>query len=151
VISKLGQPDIQLEGLELWIHSRQFPKSEDYWDGNWVNVTARCQSDGSSVHVSGPFLHLPELLAWRSACDRLYQSLRGEANLETKEPELAVKLTGDGLGHVSIEVCITPNVMNQRHTFRFHIDQTLLPDLVSQIDGVLEKYPVREGDREPAT
>ncbi len=141
---KLGPPDLRLEGLEVWIHSRQFPDSHDYWVGNWVNTTARCQSEGASVHVTGPFLHLPELLSWRNAMDRLYVSLQGEANLETKEPELKVKLTGDGLGHIAVEVGITPNVMNQRHIFGFQIDQTHLPIIVGQIDRVLEKHPIRE-------
>lgn len=45
----LGQPDIKLNGLQIWIHGRQYPNEEDYWDGNWLNVTAHCGSQGAEV------------------------------------------------------------------------------------------------------
>jgi len=40
--AKLGMPDLKLEGLQIWIHGRQFPDAADYWDGNWLRVTAHC-------------------------------------------------------------------------------------------------------------
>jgi hypothetical protein len=55
----LGAPDIKLDGLQMWIHGRQFPNEEDYWDGNWLNVTAHCGSQGADVWTSGPILHVP--------------------------------------------------------------------------------------------
>ena len=42
LICKLGQPDITVGALHIWIHERQFPESEDFWDGNWGNATAHC-------------------------------------------------------------------------------------------------------------
>jgi hypothetical protein len=30
----LGPPAIQLAGLSIWVHGRQFPDLHDYWDGN---------------------------------------------------------------------------------------------------------------------
>jgi hypothetical protein len=55
----LGEPDLKLAGFQLWVHSRQFPQEEDYWDGNWVNVTAHCAGKGASVWVRGAIIHLP--------------------------------------------------------------------------------------------
>ena len=46
---KLDVPDIKLAGLQIWIHSRQFPDTDDFWDGNWLNITAHCGADGASV------------------------------------------------------------------------------------------------------
>jgi len=60
----LGRPDLQVGGLQLWIHARQFPDSEDYWDGNWLMVTVRCCASGAEVWVKGPILHLSELHHW---------------------------------------------------------------------------------------
>lgn len=59
----LGAPDIELEGSQMWIHGRQFPNDEDYWDGNWLNVTAHCGSHGANVWTGGPFFMLLTLLA----------------------------------------------------------------------------------------
>ena len=38
-LDHLGEPDIKLAGLQIWVHGRQFPDSDDYWDGNWLYVT----------------------------------------------------------------------------------------------------------------
>jgi len=63
LICKLGQPDITVGALHIWIHERQFPESEDFWDGNWGNATAHCSAEGAEVWVNGPTLHLLELKA----------------------------------------------------------------------------------------
>jgi hypothetical protein len=45
----LGAPDLQIAGLRLWVHDRQFPMADDYWDGNWLQVTVHCGAPGASV------------------------------------------------------------------------------------------------------
>ncbi len=45
----LGVSDIKLDGLQIWIHSREFPTSEDYWDSNWLNITVKCQVKGRTA------------------------------------------------------------------------------------------------------
>ena len=37
----IGEPDIKISGLEIWIRGNQFSDSRDYWDGNWMNITAQ--------------------------------------------------------------------------------------------------------------
>ena len=41
--------DLKLEGLQIWVHGRQFPDLHDYWDGNWLRVTAHCGGSGASI------------------------------------------------------------------------------------------------------
>src|SRR5262245_58530653 len=106
---KLGPPSIDLAGLRIWIHSRQFPEADDYWDGNWLNVTACCGAKGAEVWASGPFIHLSELAGWMNACEKIYGSLVGEANLDCIEPELKVRLNAEELGRISMIVEITPD------------------------------------------
>jgi hypothetical protein len=110
-IEKLGSPDLKLEGLQIWIHSRQFPDAEDYWDGNWLKVTAHCGASGASVFTNGSIIHLPELERWCTQAEALMTSSGGEANLECLEPNLAVRLKGNSLGHINMEVSITPDHM----------------------------------------
>jgi len=33
---RLGPPDLKISGLQIWIHDRDIPDAEDYWDGNWL-------------------------------------------------------------------------------------------------------------------
>src|SRR3954464_4043717 len=112
-VDKLGTADIRLAGLQIWVHSRQFPEHQDYWDGNWLNITAHCGEDGADVWVNGPVIHLSELARWVSDCETMYRTVSGEASLKCMEPELAVHLRVDKCGHVLMQVLITPDHMMQ--------------------------------------
>ena len=141
--TELGPPNIELEDLQMWVHGRQFPNMQDYWDGNWLRVTARCAGAGASVSVTGPIIHLSELQRWQSESKQLRDTLKGEAKLTCIEPALAVSLKALTLGHVAMEVSITPDHMNQRHWFQFEIDQSYLDALLAQFESILGKYPLR--------
>lgn len=136
-------PDLKLGGLRLWVHGRQFPDADDYWDGNWLRVTARCDSDEASVVARGPILHLSELDRWWRKAEQLRQTLAGEARLDCREPNLSIVLKAASLGHLTMEVSITPDHLTQEHWFQFEIDQTYLPPLIVQIRSILETYPPR--------
>jgi hypothetical protein len=139
----LGVPDIKLEGLQIWIHSRQFPNEEDYWDGNWLNVTAHCGTHEADVWTSGAILHAPDIARWLAALEEMDKSLSGEANLVSLEPELCVELNMKELGQISMRVEITPDHMTQEHNFQFEIDQSYLPSLIESCRKVLAKYPTK--------
>ncbi len=142
-LKQLGEPTIQLSGLQIWTHGRQFPDMNDYWDGNWLRVTVHCGAQGSSVWASGAFIHLPELYAWHKSAVEMYKTLKGHANLECMEPELSIKMKACSLGHMKMEVEITPNHLEQEHKYYFEIDQTYLAKLIKQCDSVLKAYPIR--------
>jgi hypothetical protein len=139
----LGTPDIKLDGLQIWIHGRQFPQEEDYWDGNWLNVTAHCGSHGADVWTSGPILHIPDIARWLDSLEWMNKSLSGEADLVSLEPELVVELKMDSPGKISMRVEITPDHMIQEHNFQFEIDQSYLVGLIENCRKVLAKYPMR--------
>lgn len=46
-LSKLGKPDLTISGLKVWVHGREYENSDDYWDGNWLRVTANCAEKGA--------------------------------------------------------------------------------------------------------
>src|ERR1051326_3796837 len=89
---ELGAPDIKLAGLQIWIHSRQFPNADDYWDGNWLNVTAHCGGGGADVWTGGPILHAPDITRWLAALEEMGRTLSGGADLVSLEPELSVQM-----------------------------------------------------------
>ena len=97
----LRPPDLHITGLRLWVHGRQFPMADDYWDGNWLQVTVHCAAPGARVWVTGPILHVPEIAHFLRGIEVLHASLQGEATLPCMEPELAVTLTAEGLGHIT--------------------------------------------------
>jgi hypothetical protein len=141
--NNLGTPDIEIAGLEIWVHGNQFPGSGDYWDGNWMNITAKCTSKNAIVWVSGSILHLPDLLHLMTTSEQLYKNLKGKAELPCIEPELYVKLEATNLGQINMTIEITPDHLNQEHRFAFEIDQSYLPKLISGCKKVLNRYSVK--------
>ena len=114
----------------------------DYWDGNWVVVTAECASGSSRVRATGPILHLGELETFVAACARAFENLGASASLDGIEPNLHLQLTGDGKGHFALVVSLTPDHMVETHEYRQEIDQTYLPAIVRMGQKLLERYPV---------
>ncbi len=140
---ELGEPNIRFGELQVWIHGRQFPESDDYWDGNWLRVTAHCGAQGADVWTVGPIIHLGDLVRWLRALEELNRTLTGRADLINLEPELSVKISVDVIGQLLIEIEITPDHMNQKHWFRSEVDQTYLPPLIASCQRILKDFPVR--------
>ncbi|WP_194847702.1 hypothetical protein [Candidatus Neptunochlamydia vexilliferae] len=60
---ELHKPDLSIGGFELWVHGCEFPKSDDYWDGNWIVVTACCTTPFAIVQTEGSIYAFRNLIA----------------------------------------------------------------------------------------
>jgi hypothetical protein len=139
---KLGAPSLSLSGLQVWVHGRQFPNSDEPYDRDWLNVTVHCGATGSSVWVGGAILGSWSFDRFARECDTLYSSFEGIAVLGSDEPDLRVTVSIDRTGHVNMVVDITPDIISQQHRFHFSdLDQTYLPPVISQCRSILEAYP----------
>jgi len=149
---ELGEPDLKIAGLQLWVHGRQFPDSMDYDDGNWLRVTAHCGASGASIWVSGAILMVTDLLGFAQQCDGLGGGRNEEAQLRPLEPELRVVIRpSDTLGHFTMCVHITPDHLKQKHSLEFEIDQTYLAEIVRQCRAITAAYPARgQATEDPA-
>jgi hypothetical protein len=135
-------------GLRLWVHGRQFPDAEDYWDSNWLLITARVEASGARVEIEGPLIRNTEIAAFAAELRQLSATLRGTARLDCLEPELRVTLSAaDAIGHIAVEISITPDQLSQSHRFEFGCDQSYLPGLIASCEAMLEKYPVLDERR----
>jgi hypothetical protein len=54
------------------------------------------------------------------------------------EPEFAVTLTAQELGHMTMVVKITPDHLAQAHRFTFALDQTYLPPVIDSCKTLLQ-------------
>ncbi len=140
----LGEPDLKVAGFQLWVHQRQFPGSEDYYDGNWLHVTAHCGASGASVWAQGSILMVTDIAGFGDECAAMLSGDLKSAALDPFEPELKVVLeTTDRLGHIRAQVEITPDHLAQAHRFEFAIDQSYLPDIIRQCSELVQSYPIR--------
>jgi hypothetical protein len=143
-LEALGEPDLQIAGLRVWVHGRQFPPSQDYWDGNWLRVTAYCSYPQSSVRVHGSIVHLGEIHGLHREVENLYQTLQGQAELRCIEPNLGVELQAQTGGHIRVKISITPDHMTEAHSYTDGFDQTYLPPIIGGCKAILDKFPLRE-------
>lgn len=139
---EVGPPDFMIAGLRVWVFGRQYGDSQDFWDGNWVNVLVHCAAGGAQVETSGPILHLSSLAQWLDQTRELHRTLNGSAELGSIEPNLSAKIALED-GHGSLVVDITPDHLTQQHRFIFEVDQSYLPELIGGLVSVLSHYPLR--------
>ncbi|WP_029480811.1 hypothetical protein [Deinococcus marmoris] len=130
--------------LSLNVHAYQFQDATDYWDANWVIVTAEVNLHGQSwVRARGPFLMTAELARFRDELRMVYDCLDAEAGLWTIEPELKVRIEAKATGAIVVEIELTPDHMTQEHHFYLELDQTYLPLAITQLSSILNQFPVR--------
>ena len=88
----LGDPDLALAGLTLWVH--RLDRAED-----WIDATVLCVGPGARVWAAGSFLQLDDLRRWRRTVIELWHGAVQEAVLDTLEGVLRVELRAtDALG-----------------------------------------------------
>jgi hypothetical protein len=138
-----AEPDFAIGGFSLWVHGWQFKDSNDYYDANWLRITARQKSLGSTVTVSGAIIEAMDLSRFLLEIEELHESLSGEASLDSHEPNLKVVLEAKAFGHVEMIVQITPDHVSQEHRFRSEIDQSYLSEAITALKAILAVYAPR--------
>lgn len=139
----LGEPDLRIGDLRLWVHGPDVVDTRPYED--WLRVTAHCGGAGASVWVSGEIVRYQDLREWVDQTEALYRNLAGFARLSPLEPNLSVALSVDRTGGVAASVEITPDHMNQQHRFSFVLDQSYLPDFLAQGRKLFRRIRVKAG------
>jgi hypothetical protein len=86
---------------------------------------------------SGAFecdFHAGELHEFGREIQQLYHALDGTADLKPIEPNLEVRLTGDGKGHIAVSGKAIAEFHTRTYlTFEFSLDQTQLPAIAAAL------------------
>lgn len=139
----MGDPDLKLAGLSVWVHGREFENADDFWDGNWLNITARVVAPGAQVEAVGPWLRTNEVAAFLEELALVDRDLRGRAALRCLEPTISAEIECGERGQIAVRVELTPDQLAQQHRFDFELDQTYLRDVLAGCRRILDSYPVR--------
>lgn len=141
--AELGEPALKIAGFQLWIHGRESPDAVDFYDGNWLRVTAHCGAAGAAIWVQGAILTVTDIARFQSQCQRLMNETANMASLDSYEPQLKIVIEPiDRLGHLRVRVEITPDHLTQSHRLDFEIDQTHLPAIEKACSAIIAAYPV---------
>jgi hypothetical protein len=137
----MGDPDLKLGGLSVWVRERANPEVSDYWDGNWLIVQANMQVGQSSVTTGGAILMTTDVEQFRNQLAVMHEALTGEASLSGSEPNLEVTVRMNRLGQIVGQVIITPDHLTEHHRFDIELDQSYLPALITSCDSIIQRFP----------
>jgi hypothetical protein len=135
--------DLRIGGLLVRVHGRERPASTGSCDGDWLDASAQLAGPGCEVHAAGTFLRSDDLERFLAQCRRIAATLSGEARLAPLEPNLAVTMRCSPLGHLAVEIELSPDPTAQSHRLRQQLDQTHLPPLMRQVEAILARFPAR--------
>jgi hypothetical protein len=141
----MTDPDLKIAGFELEVQGRQNPDAADYWDGNWLLVTARCQGTGGQAEVSGALLLTADIERFRDECDSMRRGTAERAALNSVEPKLDLKLAPtERAGEMEVAVRLKPGEgSREQHRFEYRIERNFLTEIIRECSLILERYPVR--------
>jgi hypothetical protein len=134
----------ELHRVQIDVLSYSYPaESSDRHDRNWLRADA-------SVHVESFSAKEPlSILTWDltrllKELEKLHETLKGKAIFDTREDQLKLVLTGDGLGKIGLCGRIaTPHPHTTTLTFGLAFDQTYLAESISQLRHVVAAFPER--------
>jgi hypothetical protein len=133
------------ERIEVIVLGYERPPSGEYYDDNWLNVQV-CVSAGGFTGRFGASFQTAELIDFRNQLSSLYDTLKGEANFETMETQLALVVKGDGRGGMSLKgVASDQSGIGNCLEFNFDLDQTHVGKALRELNQVVEQFPVRAG------
>lgn len=149
-----GRPDLVLVGFRLWVHGRQFPDKQDYYDGNWLTISDCCEAEGGLAWIERRHcLEAAVLHRWarqvRGVADgSLWRAslltLPMDACLDIARPRAADSPAAPA--RFEAHATFWPSLGSGRshnHEFDFDIGVLDLQRLLFQADRLVERFPLR--------
>ena len=132
------------ERVEVRVRGYERQPTGNYDDDNWLYAEILV-SVGAFRGGFPTSILTYEIAEFRKQLDILYITLGGQAELETMEGQIYLRLTGNGRGGVSVEGEARDSGLGNRLEFTLALDQTNLAVAIDEIDAVLAQFPVRTG------
>jgi len=127
--------------VQAYMHSH--PDANDYWDGNWIDTVIEILVGGFRASF-GACLRSEDFVHLYQGLEQLYSSLHSNYKFETMEEQLTLFISGDGRGHFEIKgIAIDKAGDGNELRFILSIDQTFIPDILSEIKEIIEQFPVK--------
>jgi hypothetical protein len=129
--------------LSIALLGRQFPNSDDYWDGNWLTSVVVVRTGAFTGKATG-YLRTDEVVWLNEQLKLLSQTLTGSAAFQTTEEWIVFKIDSVGkLGHLRLSgILLEPIYRDSQLRFSIGFDQTYLPPLLKQLHHVTTRFPV---------
>jgi hypothetical protein len=146
---QLGEPNIQMYGLKIWIHRRESP------DSNWLIASVYCHQDISDVWIlADSFIRNDDFEYLKNGLEFFLNNSEAPAYFGTSEqkPVLDMEFYSESANKLLMKVTIIvdepPIVGFKTYQFQFIVSKDDLQSLLSQLNTILLRYP-HIGDKPP--
>jgi hypothetical protein len=134
------KPDLKLAGLTISIIGRHNPDASEFWDKNWLWSQIKVEDQGAIVSLDQPCIHVVDIQNWIIEIENLQKGTIEKAELKCMEPNLYIRLVPNTQGQIFMHLEISPNRLNQQHTYKFQIDQSYLNNFIWECRGILNRF-----------
>lgn len=131
--------------IRIELNSLNYPTAEHDWDRNWIKSKVIVKAGA----FSGQFecdLMTTDFEKFKQDLSQLYEKLDGRASFDTREGQVTIKIKGDGIGHLNADCSLMDKAgIGNTLEFEINFDQTIIPEMVRQLENITRTYPV-QGD-----
>jgi hypothetical protein len=139
---KLGKPNIQIQGLNIWIHNREAP------DSNWLLTTVYCHNDITEVWIEADsFIGNDDFQFLKDNLETFLRTHQGKAFFGTSEqnPVLEIEINQRPDGNKLMTIFLKSVFVAQKdfrdYKFDFEVSDNDLQLFLSQLTDILRQYP----------
>ena len=121
------------------IESIQLTNIECFDDGSgWV---CKVTINSGELSCSGHDFYFGDLLQFSQTLELCYKNLKGVAELKTPYEDEFIKLEFNSLVHLFVTgLMCSYNEFDQRMTFGFRTDQSIIPSIIADFKRVLQDF-----------
>ena len=121
-----------------------YQDSNNAWDSNWITAYVEIKAGAFSGRYKADFRNI-DFASLEKELKYLYNHLDSTATFDPLESYLKIIFKGDGLGHIEVfcEASDNPGWAPNSIDFYMHIDQTYIPQLISQLGLIVKEFPLK--------
>jgi len=117
-------------------------ESEHNWDKNWLRTNILVQAGVFSGDYVAEVMTI-DFKNLRRQIAILYNNPNGNAKFADIEGYIQLEFEGDGLGHFEVGIAVKDQpTQGAQLTFKLNFDQTQIPSYLSQLDKIMQMFPV---------
>jgi len=140
-----GEADLTLAEFKLWVPRRGHPQATDYWDGNWLEITAAYMTKHCIALCDGNVLHGTDVVASLDAARRMHETLDGTFSFASLDPGFELLFTALKQGQIQVDTrIVTEDNADWSGEYRRRqlIDQSYLPALIGGLTRIVSRFPI---------
>lgn len=124
------------------IKRRNYPDSDDYWDGNWLNANITVTVPGYHASFNSD-LRAEEIRSFLNDLTHMNQSLNGHAKFHSMEEMIQFDGQINKVGQIEWKGRTTyPAGTGTTLSFNLFSDQSFLTDLICELEAVVNEFPM---------